>query len=270
MEISGAEKKELLQLVQRRYGYDFSEYSEASILRRINRFSDIHKIQNYFDLRHQLLNEPALFSDFVLEVTVNTTEMFRDPAFFLSMKEKVFPGLATYPHCKIWHAGCSTGEEVYSMAIMLKENKLNKATIYATDINSEVIDQAREATYPMKLLKEYTGNYIKAGGTHSFSDYYTAHYNMAVFSSALRKNVVFSVHNLVSDGSFNEFNLIVCRNVLIYFNKELQERVLKLFYESLAPLGYLALGPKESLYFSALRNKFEVVDKEYKIYRRIE
>jgi len=270
MEITNIEKNELLGLVKNLYGYDFLGYSEASIKRRIIRFCDIHKIENYFDLRHHLLNEPELFSDFVLQVTVNITEMFRDPSFFIALKEKVLPSLATYPHCKIWHAGCSTGEEVYSMAILLREQHLTRATIFATDINAEVVGHAREATYSSKLMKAYTANYIQAQGSHAFSDYYTANYDMAIMNSPLKKNIVFSVHNLVSDGSFNEFNLIVCRNVLIYFNKDLQEHVIKLFYDSLSPLGYLALGPKESLFFSKYRDKFEVVDKHEKIYRKIE
>jgi len=270
MEITEKEKDLLLYQIKKRYGYDFTNYAEASIKRRIIRFCEIHHFKQYFDLKHDLMNDSGLFADFVLQITVNVTEMFRDASFFHSTKENVFPNLATYTHCKIWHAGCSTGEEVYSMAIMLKESKLLKTMVYATDINPEVLNQAREATYSMKQMKEYTTNYIKAGGSASFSDYYTAHYNMAILNSTLKKNIVFSQHNLVSDGSFNEFNLIVCRNVLIYFNKELQEHVLNLFYESLAPLGYLALGSKESLLFSSLNTKFEVVDKNEKIYRKIE
>jgi chemotaxis protein methyltransferase CheR len=270
MEITDKEKEQLLYQVKKRYGYDFTNYSEASIKRRINRFCEIHKFDQYFDLKHHLLNEAGLFSEFVLQVTVNITEMFRDPSFFRSLKENVFPQLATYPHSKIWHAGCSTGEEVYSLKIMLLENNLRNNSVYATDINPEVLQQAREATYNMKLMKDYTKQYINAGGISSFSDYYTAHYNMAILKSELRENVIFSVHNLVSDGSFNEFNLIVCRNVLIYFNSELQERVLNLFYQSLPPLGYLALGSKETLAFSSLKNKFEVVDKNEKIYRKID
>ncbi len=270
MEISDPEIDQLLYQVKNRYGYDFTNYSQASIKRRVIRFCEIHRIENYFDLKHHLINDHILFTDFVLQVTVNITEMFRDPSFFKSVKENLFPHLATYPHCKIWHAGCSTGEEAYSMAIMLEESNLMKTTIYATDINSEVLMQAREGTYSMKLMKDYTSNYIKSGGNNSFSDYYTAHYNMAIINAGLKKNIVFSQHNLVSDGSFNEFNFIVCRNVLIYFNKDLQERVLNLFYESLVPLGYLGLGSKETLQFSSLRDKFEVIDKKEKIYRRIE
>jgi len=269
MEITDKEIILLLYQVKKRYGYDFSNYSEASIKRRIIRFCEIHRFGQFFDLKHHLLNEPELFADFVLQITVNVTEMFRDPGFFKSLKEKVFPILATYSHCKIWHAGCSTGEEVYSMSIFLKESGLFKTTIYGTDLNPEVLKQAREGVYSMKLMKEYTTNYIKAGGISSFSDYYTAQYDMSILNGDIKKNIVFSQHNLVSDGSFNEFNLIVCRNVLIYFNKQLQERVLNLFYESLAPFGYLALGSKESLQFSSLESKFEPVDKNEKIYKKI-
>lgn len=270
MHISTEEKNELLKLVNERYGYDFSDYAEASIRRRINRFAEMHLIDNYFDLRHLILNDKNLFALFTLEVTVNVTEMFRDPLFFKALASKVFPALKTYPHRKIWHAGCSTGEEVYSLAILLYENNLHKDTIlYATDINARVVKQAKEGIYTLKAIKEYSTNYIKAGGQSSLSDYYTAEYDSVIMSKLLKKNMVFSTHNLAGDTSFNEFQMIICRNVLIYFNMELQERVLHLFYESLSMFGFLALGTKESILFSKLRDKFEVIDKNEKIFRKI-
>lgn len=270
MHITTEEKNELLKIIKERYGYDFSGYAEASIKRRINRFSDIHKFENYFDLRHHLINSQNLFASFILEVTVNVTEMFRDPPFFKSLAGKVFPVLKTYPHRKIWHAGCSTGEEVYSLAILLHENGLYKDTmIYATDINSKVVKQAREGIFPLKAMKEFTANYQKAGGQESLADYYTADYDHVIMNKMLKKNMVFSTHNLAGDTSFNEFQMIVCRNVLIYFNQQLQEQVLHLFYESLCMFGFLALGSKETIMHSKLKDRFEVVDKTEKIYKKI-
>ena len=268
--ISDYEKDELTQLLKERYGYDFSGYASASLLRRITRFSQMKHIDSFFELKTELLNNEKLFSEFILEVTVNVTEMFRDPEFFTALKTDVFPNLKTYPYRKIWHAGCSSGEEVYSLSILIKEaGMLDSSIIYATDININAINQAKEAIYPLKLMQEYTRNYIRAGGEASFSEYYSARYEEAILSAAIKKNIMFSLHNLVSDGSFNEFNLIICRNVLIYFNKELQDRVLGLFYESLAPLGYLALGSRESLLFSKYKSYFQVIDKNNKIYRKI-
>ncbi len=270
MQITGEEKNELLKIVNERYGYDFSGYAEASIKRRINRFADINKFENYFDLRHHLLNDKNLFVSFILEITVNVTEMFRDPAFFKCLTHKIFPVLKTYSHRKIWHAGCSTGEEVYSLAILLYEHELYKDTIiYGTDINAKVVKHAREGIYTLKSMKEYSSNYIKAGGSASLSDYYTADYDSVIMNKMLKKNMVFSTHNLAGDTSFNEFQMIVCRNVLIYFNHHLQEKVLHLFYESLSMFGFLALGSKESIMFSKLRDKFEVIDKNEKIFKKI-
>jgi chemotaxis protein methyltransferase CheR len=270
MQISNEEKNELLKIMSDRYGYDFSDYAEASIKRRINRFAGIHKFDTYFDLRHYLINDKNLFASFILEVTVNVTEMFRDPSFFKSLTDKVFPALKTYAHRKIWHAGCSTGEEVYSLAILLYENNLYKDTIiYATDINTKVVKHATEGIYNIKAMKEYSANYVKAGGHASLSDYYIADSDSVIMNKLLKKNMVFSTHNLAGDTSFNEFQMIICRNVLIYFNHELQEKVLQLFYESLGMFGFLALGSKESIVYSKLRDKFEVVDKDEKIFRKI-
>ena len=261
---------ELLSIIKNRYGYDFANYSEASLIRRITRFREVTKTFDFFELKNRLLNDAAYFADFVIEITVNVTEMFRDPSFFKALREKVFPYLETYPFYKVWNAGCSTGEEVYSTAILLHEKKiLDRARIYATDINSKVLASAREGIFPLKHMQDYSSNYQKAGGEFSLSDYYVAQYGLAKFDSQLPKNMMFSVHNLVSDGSFNEFNLIVCRNVMIYFNRKLQERVFRLFYESMPVYGFLALGSKETLQFSGVYECFEVVDAKEKIYRKI-
>jgi chemotaxis protein methyltransferase CheR len=270
MLISMDEVHELLKLTKHRSGYDFSGYAEASMQRRINRFAEMKKLDGYPALKRHLLQDTSAFDSFITEITVNVTEMFRDPAFFKCLQQKVFPSLTTYPYPKVWHAGCSTGEEVYSLAVLLQENNLYHNTrLYATDINSAAIQKAKNGIYPLKLMKEYTTNYMAAGGSSSFSDYYIAQYDSAIMNKGLKQNVVFSIHNLVSDHSFNEFNLVVCRNVLIYFNRALQEKVFSLFYESLSMFGFLALGSKESMISSNLKEKFEVVDRNEKIFRKI-
>src|SRR5690606_29800929 len=201
---------------------------------------------------------------------INVTSMFRDPTFYRAFREKVVPLLRTYPFIRIWHAGCSTGEEVYSMAILLTEEGLyDRVRIYATDINDVVLQQARTGIFPLDKMQEYTQNYLKAGGTASFSQYYTAAYDGALFSPALRERVVFAQHNLVNDRSFSEFNVILCRNVMIYFDRSLQDRVHQLFYDSLPVYGILALGSKESLRFSSLEDRYEELDAREKIYRKV-
>jgi len=196
--------------------------------------------------------------------------MFRDPSFYSSLREKVIPVLKTYPFIKIWHAGCATGEEVYSMAILLKEeNLLSKTMLYATDLDDKVLKTAREGIYPLDKIKEYTQNYQKVHGNSSFSDYYTAKYEAAIMDRSLRKNIVFSQHNLVTDGVFGEMNLIICRNVLIYFDKDLQNRVLQLFHDSLTRKGILCLGSKETIKFSKVKDLFTEYDGKEKIYKRI-
>ena len=196
--------------------------------------------------------------------------MFRDPSFYLELRKNIVPILKTYPFIRIWHAGCSTGEEVYSLAILLKEEEIyDRCRIYATDMNEEVLKKASEAIYPLSNMKDYTTNYLQAGGTQSFSDYYTAQYDRAHFSADLKKNIVFSHHNLATDESFNEFNLILCRNVMIYFNRQLQERVHKLIYESLAILGILGLGDKENIKFTNCELFYEVLNNKEKLYRKV-
>ena len=261
------ELKGLLESIRFVYGYDFTEYAEASVKRRVRHFMNINHISSIQDLGKMLFKDEAAFERFIQEVTVNITEMFRDPPFYKSLQENVIQRLATYPFIKIWIAGSSTGEEVYSVAIFLKEQgMLERSVIYATDINQRSLQTAREGIYHLKNMKRYTSNYIKAGGQNAFSDYYMARYDSAMLDRSLRQNIVFSVHNLAIDRSFNEFQLILCRNVMIYFNQQLQTKVIDLFYESLCPLGFLALGNKESLLFADGKRRFGEVDRKEKIF----
>jgi chemotaxis protein methyltransferase CheR len=261
------ELRELLESIRFVYGYDFTDYAEASVKRRVNHFMSTNKINDIKELAKSLLKDEVFFEKFVQEFTVNVTEMFRDPAFFKSLRENVTGRLATYPFIKIWIAGCSTGEEVYSMAILLKEEGLlDRSVIYATDINQKSLITAKEGIFPMENMKNYTVNYQKAGGKKAFSDYYIAKYDSVLLDKALKQNIVFSIHNLAIDSSFNEFQLILCRNVLIYFNQALQNKVINLFYDSLCPFGYLALGNKESLLFSDKLKHFNEVDKKERIF----
>lgn len=268
-EITEQELNDLLLLIKQVYGYDFTGYSKASLLRRFQKVMDDAKMKTAYDLRFYLTNDRKHFDWFLQTVTVNVTEMFRDPGFYKAVREKVIQRLATYPIIKIWHAGCSTGEEVFSMAILLHEaGLLERTKIYATDINPANLEKAKKGITPLQQMKDYTFNYQQSGGNRDFADYYTARYNGALIRKELRDNIVFAQHNLVTDGMFNEFQLICCRNVLIYFEKELQNRVISLFEESLSSLGYLALGIKESLLFTEVRNKFEPVDLKNKIFRK--
>jgi chemotaxis protein methyltransferase CheR len=220
-------------------------------------------------LQERVLHEPQMMEKLLLDLSINVTAMFRDPGFYVAFREKVVPMLRTYPFIRLWHAGCSTGEEVYSMAILLKEEGLyDRARIYATDINEVVLQRAKAGIFPIDRMQEYTENYIRAGGKASFSEYYTAKYGGALFNPSLTKNVVFSQHNLVTDKSFSEFNVILCRNVLIYFDKELQTKVHELFYDSLAMFGLLCLGSKESMRFMRYEQNYEQLSAE-KIYRKV-
>ena len=219
------------------------------------------------ELQQALLQNDQLFEEFVRNLSVTVTEMFRDPDFYLTLRNKVMKRLATYPFIRVWVAGCATGEEVYSTAILLKEEGLlSRSLIYATDINQHSLLQAKQGIFPLDLMKSYTANYIKSGGEHDFSQYYVAQYNAALFDRSLRNNIVFAPHNLASDQSFNEFQLILCRNVLIYFNQELQNKVMNLFYDSLCTFGILGLGNKESLLFTDKQSYFDAIDKKQKIF----
>lgn len=269
-DISAEELDDILKMLFSSYGYDFSNYSKGSFLRRVNRFAQVIGAGSALDLKNKLLFNKTIFNHFLHEITVNVTELFRDPIYYKDLVNKVFPILASYPSIKIWHAGCSSGEEVFSMCILLQEaGLLNRAKIYATDINPVNLEKAKKGVLKLSCMKEYTNNYHQSGGNSDFSNYYTARYEHAMISESIRSNVVFLQHNLVSDGVFNEFQLISCRNVMIYFNKHLQNKVLELFLESLAPLGFLTLGIKETIQFSTVQNRFDIIGKSTKIYRKI-
>jgi len=253
-----------------RYGYDFSDYSRASFKRRVTRLIDQDRFLSFAEFRYRLLDDATYLTRFVEQVTVNVTEMFRDPHFYRVLREKILPVLGTWPMIRIWHAGCSTGEEVYSLSILLQEaNLLHKSVQYATDINPSVLERARAGIFPLSQMKQYSENYILSGGRQDFSSYYTAQYNSARFDSALGKRVVLATHNLVSDGMFNEFQLILCRNVMIYFDKVLQEKVMHLFYDSLETLGYLALGSKETIKFTSVAGRFKQLEDRERIWRKV-
>mgnify|MGYP003416034832 FL=1 len=259
----------LLSDVLEVYGYDFTGYSRASLKRRILRLYEMDKFVSFAEYRYKIRTEPGYFKRFLEEITINVTEMFRDPAFYKTLRNEILPRLGTYPFIRIWVAGCSTGEEAYSVAIFLKElNLLHKSLIYATDINSEVVANASQAMIPLNKIKLYTENYIAAGGSEHFIDYYTANYSLGKLKDELKSKIIFSTHNLVTDNSFNEFQLILCRNVLIYFDRPLQNKVFELFNNSLEKFGYIALGTKETLDFSSVAKNFERLKGE-KIWRKI-
>ena len=260
----------LLEGIHRRYGFDFREYAPASLRRRVRRRMAGESVETISALQDLILHDPAVMERLLLDLSINVTAMFRDPSFFLAFREKVVPLLRTYPYSRLWVAGCSTGEEVYSIAIVLAEEGLSdRVRIYATDINEAVLDRARLGVFPLDKMQEYTQNYIRAGGTHSFSEYYVARYDGARFARELVDGVVFAQHNLVSDAAFNEFHVISCRNVMIYFAQPLQQHVHGLFYESLAMFGVLALGQKETIRFSPFEVCFEQLDEEERLYRKI-
>ncbi|MBD2088533.1 protein-glutamate O-methyltransferase CheR [Microcoleus sp. FACHB-1515] len=260
----------LLEGVYRYYGFDFRHYALSSLKRRIRRVLQNENLPTISALQNQVLHDGDCLQRLLLGLTVNVTSMFRDPSFFLAFRQQVVPLLRTYPYIRIWHAGCSTGQEVYSMAILLQEENLyHRCRIYATDTNELVLQQAKNGIYPIDLLQGYTQLYIKAGGKRSFSEYYTAAYGNAMFRSSLKENIVFSQHNLATDGSFNEFNVIICRNVMIYFDRILQKRVHQLFYESLCKFGILGLGKQESLRLSAYEQYYEEIQRGEKLYRRL-
>lgn len=268
-ELFELEVEALIKEIHTAYGYDFSGYARASVYRRIRRFLGQKHLQNIEDLRKFLFTDSFFFENFLQEITVNVTEMFRDPTFYKSLRENVLPILSTYPFIKVWDAGCSTGEELFSLAILLEEEGLlGRTKIYATDINQKVLRQAKDGIFSATNMTAYTAAYYAAGGKRDFAEYYTSNYGSVKFNSSLVRNVVFYPHNLATDSSFNEFHLIVCRNVLIYFNRALQERVYQLFDESLVDLGYLALGKKETLAMSGISDRYDFVDKNNRIYRK--
>ncbi|MBA4168542.1 MAG: protein-glutamate O-methyltransferase CheR [Chitinophagaceae bacterium] len=252
------------------FGYDFTNYSRASVKRRLSRLYLMDKFKNFDEFRERIVRNDKYITRFVQELTVNVTEMFRDPVFYKLLNEQVLPVLATHPFIRIWHAGCSTGEEVYSMAILLKEaNLLHKSLLYATDINPDVLEKVVKGIYPLGSMKQYSENYIQAGGKEEFSTYYTAKFDLAKFDDSLKHKMIVSAHNLVSDWSFNQFQLIICRNVLIYFNRTLQDKVFHLFDSSLERHGFIALGSKEQIKFSATGKKYQQIDPKEKIWKKM-
>ncbi|HEY9683583.1 MAG TPA: protein-glutamate O-methyltransferase CheR [Drouetiella sp.] len=268
-EIESIEIDLLLDGIYRRYGYDFRSYASASIRRRIWKFAEQEGLATISAVQEAVLHQSNMMDKFVLSLTVNVTTMFRDPAFFLALRNSVVPILKTYPMIRIWDAGCATGEEAYSMAIVLKEEGIyDRCRIYATDMNEDVLRKAKTGIFPLSHMKEFTDNYIQSGGKTSFSDYYTAKYDYAIINQELRQNIIFAQHNLVTDKSFNEFNLVLIRNVLIYFNEELRAKVLDLLHDSMASFGILALGKRESLKFSKLESFYEELDSAMKLYKR--
>jgi len=259
-----------IEMLFQKYGYDFREYSKAHMKRRIKHRIQIETdIKTISDFTHAVLWDETYFRKVISDFSINVTEMFRDPSFYKKIREELIPVLKTYPFIKVWHAGCSTGEEVYSMAILLKEEGiLNKTQIYATDFNDVVLKKAKEGIYTTEYLKDYKKNYKQSGGKFELSDYYSEAYGTIIFEKTLKERILFSNHNLVTDGVFGEMNMIICRNVLIYFERSLQNKVFKLFEKSLCHGGILGIGSKESLQFSEVYSNFTPIDLQEKIFKK--
>ncbi|MFZ4578885.1 MAG: CheR family methyltransferase [Myxococcota bacterium] len=269
IEIERIEVNLLLEAIFQRYGYDFRDYARASIERRLSQFLKDAGIVDLSTVTAQLLRDPVFFHRLVPYFSVSVTSLFRDPPFYKALREKVVPVLRTWPRFKVWHAGCATGEEVYSVAIVLREaGLLDRAMLYGTDISQPALDTAKAGIYPLEILKQGSANYQKSGGTGSLSDHYHAKYDVAVMNAALAKQITIARHNLAMDKSFGEVQMVVCRNVLIYFNQDLQNLVLQLFLDSLDHGGFLCLGDKESLSFSAVEHAFVAVDEKARIYKK--
>ena len=267
--VEDLELRLLLEAIYQRYGYDFREYARSSIRRRVWRRVSEERLATISGLQERLLHDPDCMERLLIDLSVSVTSMFRDPTFFLALRRKVVPILRTYPFVRVWNAGCSSGEETLSLAILLREEGLgDRVRLYATDINAEVIGRARRMVFPLKRMRQYTENYIASGGRSAFSDYYKTFGDVVQFSPDLADNIVFAQHNLVSDADFNEFHLIICRNVMIYFDRPLQDKVIGLLHRSLIRFGVLALGQKESLRFSSHESDFDELDGHEKIYRR--
>ncbi len=268
-ELEDVEIRLLLEGLQRVYGYDFRDYAEASIKRRLSHWLAESAFATFSQAQSDLLRDPQLFASLLQGITVNVTEMFRDPAFFKAIREQLVPFLKTYPFVKIWHAGCATGEEAYSMAIVLNEEGMTgRYRMYATDIDEAVLQRAQEGVLPMAEMQSYTRNYQKSGGRASFADYYTARYDRAILSAELKAGIVFAPHNLTSDAEFGEMNVVLCRNVMIYFKPALKERCLRLFDSSLLPGGFLCLGLKETLDGRETRGAYQELAPGLRIYRK--
>lgn len=264
------ELRMLVEAVYLKYNYDFRDYTGASQKRRVLVAMREMECATVSELQSRVLHEPNGFAQLLQYLTIPVTEMFRDPEYFLAVREQVAPFLKTYPSLKIWVAGCSTGEEVYSLAILLKEEGLlERSIIYATDINPESLEAARRGVFPLDRMRLYTENYQKSGGKAAFSDYYTAAYGGALFERSLMENVTFADHSLSTDSVFSETHFVSCRNVLIYFNRRLQDRVLGLFHDSLCHRGFLGLGSKESIDFSSYAERFEPLARRERVFRKV-
>jgi chemotaxis protein methyltransferase CheR len=260
----------LLEGIYRQYGFDFRNYARSSLKRRVRNFARDERIATVSQLQDRILHDRACMDRFGYSLSVNVSAMFRDPQFYITFRNEVVPLLRTYPFIRLWLAGVSTGEEVYSLAILLAEEGIyERCRIYATDMNDSVLKTAKEGIYPADLMHVYANNYAKAGGKRLFSDYYTSAYEYAILKSSLRENIVFAQHNLATDASFNEFHVILCRNVMIYFNRELQAHVHNLLHQSLAMFGVLGLGARETIKSSPYADAYEEVDNAARIYRRI-
>ncbi len=259
----------LVEAIYLRYSHDFRDYAQASLKRRVLHALTQLDLPSVSALQEKILRDPQVFARLLQYLTVPVSEMFRDPAYFMAIRQHVAPVLRTYPSVKIWVAGCSTGEEVYSLAILLREEDLlSRAIIYATDINPVSLDKARQGIFPLDGVRQYTANYQRSGGMSSFSDYYTAAYGGALFDRSLCENVTFADHSLATDSVFTETQFISCRNVMIYFNRTLQDRALGLFADSLSHRGFLGLGAKESLDFSVHARRFEPLVKSERLFRK--
>jgi chemotaxis protein methyltransferase CheR len=261
----------LLEGIHRRYGFDFRDYASSSIRRRILARVEAEGVPNISALQARVLHDPGAMERLLVTLTVHVTAMFRDPGFYIALRDQVLPVLDTYPFIRIWHAGCSTGEEAYSMAILLHEEGLyDRSRIYATDLSEPALRLAKAGVYRLDAMRTYTQNYIEARGRAAFSDYYTADNESAILRPHLQKNLVFAQHNLTTDAAFNEFHIVMCRNVMIYFNTELQHRVCTLLHQSLLRLGILALGRRESLRFTPHERSYQELDPKERLYRRME
>jgi chemotaxis protein methyltransferase CheR len=261
---------ELIALVKNAHGFDFSGYAKGSLKRRLSRIMVIKHL-DFYALKHSLINDPGFFQEFLEEITVNVTEMFRDPGFYSALNTTVMPYLSSYPHIKIWSAGCASGEEAYSLAILLERaGLLTRSFIYGTDINTRMLKNARRGIYTLRNIKTFAGNYRSVGLKGSLTGFFTMMYDAAAIHNELKKHTHFAVHNLVSDSVFNEFQLITCRNVFIYFEVRQQEMILDLFYKSLCPFGFLCLGSKENIRSDMFRTKFKLIDQKENIYQKTE
>jgi len=261
----------LLEAIFRLSGFDFRQYNRSSISRRISNRMRMDNIPTISRVLEKVIHENGFLEQLLNDFSINVTEMFRNPSFFNAFRQEVIPYLRDYPEIRIWHAGCATGEEVFSMAILLQEEGLmDKAVIYATDMNEQVLEKAKKGVFPINKMQAYTKNYMLAGGQHAFSEYYKIDYQYAYFHPSLLKNIIFAQHNLVTDQSFNEFHVIMCRNVLIYFSSELQNKVHYLFSESLSNNGFLCLGDKETIRFEDIIPKYKEIVGDEKIYQKIE